>query len=79
MALNEKTIELEVKTLTEKLIKIDTSKNPEQVKDEFAKGIKDIIVNALKSADVTIPSGVVSQGVSPSVVVNPAPIILKIS
>ena len=50
--------------------------DPQQTIDTFTQGLTDIIVAAIQSADVTIPPGFVSLGVSPTVVLNPVPIII---
>lgn len=53
-----------------------TQKQAEQVLDDYSTGLAQIIAKAIKQAsvNVTIPPGTVSQGVSPTVVVNPVPI-----
>ena len=53
-----------------------TEKSPSVTRDEFVQGLTNIIVNAIRSADVTIPIGFVSTGASPSVIPNPAPIVI---
>ena len=50
----------------------DDSKTQSESIDEFL----DLLETWVSSANVTIPAGFVSQGVSPSVIVNPAPIII---
>ena len=56
-----------------------TKKNPKETIEKFAEGLATIIENGIKSAsvNVTIPPGLVSQGISPSVVLNITPLILK--
>lgn len=72
MAIIEATISTEIQALTQQL-NGGVSSNPDSEK-AFADGLASIIKNAITSATVTIPSGLVSQGASPTVIVNIAPI-----
>lgn len=77
MPLNPVQIRTQVRQLVTQLNSGDpVNDDPEQTIDTFTQGLTDIIVSAIQSADVTIPPGTVSQGVSPSVVVNPTPIVI---
>ena len=55
-----------------------TQEDPEVAVKNFADSLAQAIVNEIKqsSVKVTIPPLTVSQGVSPSVVANPTPIVL---
>ena len=72
MAIVESAISAEIQALTQQL-NGGVSSNPDSEK-AFADGLASIIKNAIVSATVTIPIGLVSQGASPTVIVNPAPI-----
>lgn len=77
MPLNPTQIRSQVRELVNQLNSGDpVNDDPEEVINRYTQGLTDIIVSAIRSADVTIPTGTVSQGVSPSVVVNPAPIVI---
>lgn len=77
MPLNPIQIRNQVNQLVQQLNSGDpVNDDPQQTIDTFTQGITDIIVSAIQSADVTIPAGFVSLGVSPNVVLNPAPIIV---
>lgn len=77
MPLNPIQIRNEVRQLVNQLNAGDpVNDSPEQTIDTFTQGLTNIIVNAIQSADVTIPTGLVSQGASPAVTPNVAPIII---
>ena len=77
MAVVKATIKSEIKSFIEKLNSGDvTKKDPDQIVDDFADKLAGVIQDAIRSADVTctIPAGTVSTGVSPAVVLLPAPL-----
>lgn len=72
MPINPVTIKQQIKDLTTNTQSLE----PEAAEEAFAVGLTNIITQAILSATVTvnIPPATVSQGVSPAVIANPAPI-----
>lgn len=56
---------------------IDDEITEQEVRDNFATDLADALDTAIGTMDVTIPVSAVSLGVSPSVVLNPAPILMS--
>ncbi len=70
-------VELQIEALMNSLQSGDpTKKDPETTKREFISGLADIIINTIKSADVTIPPGLVIVAGSALSQTNPAPIFI---
>ena len=65
-----------IATQIDNLIETTSGQEPEQAVETFKNGLADIIETAIKSATVTctIPAGAVSTGVSPAVILLPAPL-----
>ena len=79
MATNKKTIKSEIKTFIDELNSDPTGSNPDETIDTFAEKLAEVIQNAILSASVTctIPAGAVSTGISPTVILLPAPLSLS--
>ena len=74
MPLVKATIKAEIKALTAQLNAGDpTNKTAEEVEDEYADGLADIIINAISSLTLTIPVGTIITAGSATTQTQSAP------
>lgn len=80
MALSKPTIKAAIKKITTDLNSGDvTKKDPDQVVDDFADKLADVIINAIKSGTVTIAPGAITTTGSATTQTNPTPVTGTIS
>lgn len=77
MPLIKVNIETKIEALINSLQSGDpTKKDPAATKKEFISGLADIIIDTIKTADITIATGLVQTQGSPAAQANIAPIIV---